>query len=152
MQYSSGKESQRDFQSRESRLIVACLTTASGRLPKCSLHMFAFQLVPCTSFKLIVQTFLATNPSQRVPQWTLAIWHASGSQSQGTSYLRSAVVPNCLVAQWVWRAWVGVDCSTSLSCSHLDLQGSWGVLLMTTCQSGVCLQRHLKVLFAGLLK
>ncbi len=60
MQYSSGKESPRDFQSRESRLIVACLTTASGRLPKRSLHLIAFQLVPCTLFNWIVQTFLAT--------------------------------------------------------------------------------------------
>jgi hypothetical protein len=58
-QYSSGKESPRDFQNHESRLIVACLTTASGGLPKCSLHLFAFQLVPCTSFDSIVWTFLA---------------------------------------------------------------------------------------------
>ncbi len=60
MQYSSGKESPRDFQSRESRLIVACLTTASGRLHKRSLHLIVFQLVPCTSFNMVVPAFLAT--------------------------------------------------------------------------------------------
>ncbi len=60
MQYSSGKESPRDFPSHESRLIVTCLTTASGQLPKCSLHLIMFQLVPCTSFNLIVRTILAT--------------------------------------------------------------------------------------------
>ncbi len=60
MQYSSGKECPRDFQTRESRLIVACLLTASGQLPKRSLHLFAFQLVPSTLFNSIVQTFLAT--------------------------------------------------------------------------------------------
>jgi hypothetical protein len=60
MQYSSGKESPRVFQSCESRLIVACLTTASGQFPKCSLHLITFQLVPYTSFNLLVRTFLAT--------------------------------------------------------------------------------------------
>ncbi len=58
MQYSSGKESQRDFHTSESRLIVACLTTASGWLLRRSLHLIAFQLVPCTLFHLIVWTFL----------------------------------------------------------------------------------------------
>jgi hypothetical protein len=58
MQYSLGKESPRDIQSPESRLIVACLTTASGQLPMRSLHLFAFQLVPYTLFNLIVWTFL----------------------------------------------------------------------------------------------
>ncbi len=57
--YSSGKESQRDFQICESRLIVACLMTASGQLPRRSSHLIMFQLVPCTLFNLIVQTFLA---------------------------------------------------------------------------------------------
>ncbi len=60
MQYSSEKESPRDFQTPESRLIVPCLMTASGRLPKRSLHLIAFQMVPCTLFHAIVWTFLAT--------------------------------------------------------------------------------------------
>ncbi len=64
------------------------------------------------------------NPLQSVPQRTLAIWNASQSQSQGASYLWSAVVPNCLKAQWVWRAWVGADRSASLFCGHLNLWGS----------------------------
>ncbi len=42
------------------RLIVACLKTADGWLLKRSLHLIAFQLVPYTSFHLIVRTFLAT--------------------------------------------------------------------------------------------
>ncbi len=46
------------FQSHESRLIVACLPTASGQLHKCSLHLILFQLVPCTLFSMVVQTFL----------------------------------------------------------------------------------------------
>jgi hypothetical protein len=92
------------------------------------------------------------NSLQRVPQRTLFIWHAAWSQSQGTSYFPSVVVPNYVEAQWRWCTWVGAYCSTSIPHGHLDLQGSWGVLLMMTCQSGVCLQRHLKVLFVGLLK
>ncbi len=92
------------------------------------------------------------NLLQWVPQRILAIWHASQSQSQGTSYLQLAVVPNCLKAQWVWCTWVGADRSMSISCGHLNLWGSWGVLLMTRHQNGVCLQRRLIVLFAGLLK
>jgi hypothetical protein len=44
----------------ELRLIVACLTTASGQFPKCSLHLIALQWVPCTSLNAIVWTFLAT--------------------------------------------------------------------------------------------
>ncbi len=59
MQCSSGKESPRDFPSHESRLIVACLTTASGWLHKRSLYLITFQLVPCTLFNTVVQTFLA---------------------------------------------------------------------------------------------
>jgi hypothetical protein len=58
MQYSSGKELPKDFQSLESKLIVVCLMIASGQLPKHSLHLFTFQLFPCTLFKLIVRTFL----------------------------------------------------------------------------------------------
>jgi hypothetical protein len=42
------------------RLIVACLKTAAGQLLKGSLHLILFQLVPYTSFHLIVWTFLAT--------------------------------------------------------------------------------------------
>jgi hypothetical protein len=152
MKYSSGKESPRDFQTRESRLIIACLTKASGWLPKHSWHLFAFQLVPCTLFNSITWTFLATK------------FFAAGSSMDPChlacvlkSVLRDIIPsigcsPNCLEAQWVWHAWVGADCSTSLSCGHLDLWGSWGIFLMTTCQSGVCLERHLKVLFAGLLR
>jgi hypothetical protein len=60
MQYSLGKESQRDFQTCEKRLIVACLSTAAGWLLRRSLHLITFQLVPCTLFHLIVWTFLAT--------------------------------------------------------------------------------------------
>jgi hypothetical protein len=52
-------ESPKDFQTHESRLIVACLTTASGQLPKRSLHLIAFQWVPCTLFNSIVLIFLA---------------------------------------------------------------------------------------------
>ncbi len=40
--------------------IVTCLMTASGQLLRHSLHLIAFQMVPCTSFHSIVQTFLAT--------------------------------------------------------------------------------------------
>ncbi len=69
---------------------------------------------------------LQKNSLQRIPQQTLAIWYVSQSQSQGTSHLQSTVVPNCLEVQWVLNAWVGADCSTSLSCGHLDLQVSWG--------------------------
>ncbi len=151
MQYSSGKESPRDFQSCESRLIVACMMTASGWFPKCSWHLIAFQLVPCTLLNLIVRTFLATKS------------FAAGS-SMGPCHLACILksVPRDVISsigcsthlevQLVWRAWVGADCSTFLFCGHLDLQGSWGVLLMTMRQSGVCLQRCLKVLFAGILK
>jgi hypothetical protein len=44
-------------------------------------------LVPRASLKAIVQACLTTNPSQRDPQCTPSIWHASQSQYQGTSYL-----------------------------------------------------------------
>ncbi len=152
MQYSSGKETPRDFQTRVSRLIVASLTTASGQLPKHSLHLIPFQLVPCTSFNLIVRTFLAmksfTAGSSRDPCHLACV-----SKSVPRDVIPSiSYSTQILEAQWVGSAWVGADCSTSLSCGHLDLQGFWGIFLMTMRQSGVCLQRHLKVLFVGLLK
>ena len=43
------------------------------------------------------------NLSQWVPQRTLARWHASQSQTLGTSYLQAAVVPNGLEAPWIIR-------------------------------------------------
>ncbi len=103
---------------------------ALDRVPAGSLQFIPFDSahLPCYKF-----------PLQRVPQWTLAIWHASQSQSRGTSYLWLAVVSNCQEAQWVWRAWVGADWSTSLSCSLLVLQGFWGSFLMKTSQSRICL-------------
>ncbi len=134
------------------KLIVACLTTASGQFLKRCWHLFAFQWVPCTLFNSIVRTFLATKSFAAGSSMDPCIWHASQSQSWGTSYCQSAVVPNYLETQWVWRAWVGADRWMSLSRGHLDLQGSWGVLLIMTHQSRVCLKRHLKVLFLGLLK
>ncbi len=56
------------------------------------------------------------NPSQQDPQCTPAIWHASQSQSQGTSYLQATVIPNGTETLWMWRAIVGADHSASLSC------------------------------------
>ncbi len=44
------------------RLIVTCLKTAAGQLFKRSPHLIVFQLVPYTSFHLIVRIFLPTKP------------------------------------------------------------------------------------------
>jgi hypothetical protein len=53
--------------------------------------------------------------------------------------LQSAVVPNCIGVQWVWRAWVGADCSTSLFLWSSCSSGILRLLLLRTSQSGVCL-------------
>ncbi len=54
-----GKGIPKGFPNSQIKLIVACLMTASGWLLRCSLHLIAFQMVPSTSFHLIVRTFLA---------------------------------------------------------------------------------------------
>ncbi len=120
MQYSSGKESPRDFQSCESRLIVACLTTASGWLHKHSLHLIAFQLVPCTLFNTVVRTFFAmksfaagssTNPCH------LACVSKSVSRD---------VIPSISCSTQLPRSAVGVmlmSCGWSLNIPFL--QSSW---------------------------
>jgi hypothetical protein len=60
MQYNMGNESSRNFPTRGNRLIVACPKTVSGQLPKHSLHLITFQLVPRTLLEAIVRVFLAT--------------------------------------------------------------------------------------------
>ncbi len=111
MQYSSGKESPRDFQTRESRMIVACLTTASGWLPKISLHLFAFQWVPCTLFNSILLTSLTTK-SFAVGSSTDPCHLACASKS-----VLSKVIPS-------------IGCSTQLPRSAVGVMPmSWGWLL-----------------------
>jgi hypothetical protein len=152
MQYSSGKKSPRDFPSCESRLIVACLMTASGRLHKRSLHLIALQLIPCTLFNMEVRTFFATKffaAGSSTDPCHLACVSKSVPRDVISSIGCSTQLPRSSVGvTHVSRGWL----LKYLSCSHLDLQGSWGVLLMMRSQSWVCLQRRLKVLFAGLLK
>ncbi len=121
------------------RLIVACLKTAAGWLLKHSLHMIAFQLVPYSSFNLIVGTFPATKFF--AAGFSMDPCHmACFSKSVPRNFiLRLAVLPNCIGVQWVWRMWVRADCSTLLflrsSCSSWILR----LLLLTTSQSGVYL-------------
>ncbi len=71
--------------------------------------------------KAIVQAFLATNPLQRDPQRTPALWLASQSQSQGTSFLWMTVVPNGSEAPWMWHA---IARGWSLSVLLLRFSGS----------------------------
>ncbi len=152
MQYSSGKESPRDFPSRESRLIVACLTTASGQLHKRSLHLIALQLDPCTLFNMVVWTFLATKSfavgSSMDPCHLACI----------SKLVLRDVIPSIGCSTQLPRSAVGVTrMSWGWSLSVPFLRSSWSseflrLLLLTTRQSGVCLQKHLKVLFVGLLK
>ncbi len=146
MQYSSGKESPRDFQSRESRMIVACLATASGRLHKHSLHLIMFQWVPCTLFNRVVRTFLATKSFAAgfsMDPCHLACVLKSGPRDVisligcSTQLPRSTVSVTCVSRGW------------SLNIPFSRSSWSSGFLrqfLMTTSQSRVCLQRHLKVL------
>ncbi len=67
MQYILGKESSRDFQTRELRFVVACLTTASGRFPSTlctwSLLVGSLRFAQCNSaglpcYKILCSGFL----------------------------------------------------------------------------------------------
>ncbi len=121
------------------RLNVACLKTAARQLLKCSLHLIAFQLVPYTLFHSIVRTFLATKSftaSSSMDPCHMARFLKSVPRN---IVLQSAIVPNCLEAQWVWRAWVGADCSTPLFLQSSCSSGILRLLLLMMSESGVCL-------------
>jgi hypothetical protein len=103
--------------------VDCCLSYDSfWTIPKCNLHLITIQQVPHALLKAIVSSMLQKH-LQRDPQCTPAIWHASQSQSQGTSYLQSVVVPSRLGVQWAWHALIGADHLALLFCI---LQGSWG--------------------------
>ncbi len=57
------------------------------------------------------------NPSQRDPQRTPAIWHASQSQSRRTSYLQATTSPTAQKCRGCEAQIVGADRSASLSCN-----------------------------------
>ncbi len=110
MQYSSGKESPRDFPSHESRLILACLMTASGRLHMCSLHLITLHLVPCTLFNTVMRTFLATKSftegsSMDPCHWACVLKSVPRdiipSIGCSTQLLRSAVGVTCVSRGWL---------------------------------------------------
>ncbi len=152
MQYSLGKESSRDFQTRELRLIVACLMSASGQFPKCSWHLIAFQWVSCTLLNAILWTLLAT-------KWFAAITSTYPCQLA------------CILKSVLRDVMSSIGCSTQLPRSAVGVtRMCWGWLLsvpflwlswslgflwvvhMMLCQSGESLMRRLKVLVANLLK
>jgi hypothetical protein len=151
-QHSLGKESSRDFQTRELRLIVACLTIAAGQFPMCSLHLIAFQWVPCTLLNGVVRTFLptksfavgsSTDPChlacilKSVPKDVISLIQCC------TQLPRSAVGVTRVSQGWLlsilfsWPPWSS---------------GFLRVVLMMPRQSRESLMRHLKVLIAELLK
>ncbi len=152
MQYSLGKESPRDFQTHESRLLVACLMTASGQFPKHSLHLIAFQWVPCTLLNAIVRTFL-TMKSFAVGSSTDPCHLACISKS----VLRD-VISSIGCSTQLLRSKVGVTCvSRGWSLSIPFLRPSWSLgflraVLVTARQSRESSMRHLKVLVSELLK
>ncbi len=121
------------------RLIVACLTTAAGWLLRCSLHLIAFQLVPCTLFHSIARTFLATKSFAAGPSTDPCHMEWFLKSVPRNVILQSAVVPNWLEAQWVWCAWVGADHSTSLFLRSSCSSGFLRLLLLMRSQSIVCL-------------
>ncbi len=133
--------------------IDCCLSYDSfWTIPKCSLHLITFQWVPCTLPDAIVQAFIVANSfavgsslypcqkacvSKSVPRDVISLIGCSNPMP------RSAV--GVMPLSWGWLLSVPFLWS---SCSL----GFLRCMLMTPCQSGVSLKRHLKVLFMGLLK
>ncbi len=70
---------------------------------------------------------LLRNPSQRDPQCTPAIWHASQSQSQGTSYLRAIIrVLMCVKQSFDGTAFTcGFHVEKGCRSQYFDKTGLW---------------------------